>query len=77
MAIYLITANDWWDKPTYDSNDGFVVRAKSEKEARLLVQANARGDEDSSGWGNSECSNCERIDPNGPGQILLIDFHAG
>lgn len=58
----------------------FVVRAKSEGEARQIAHDNA-GRENSSGRSDSprldaKYSTCERLQSNGASSLIIEDFHA-
>lgn len=62
----------------WDCNHGFVVRAKDEKEARLLVSKNIDedkiGDENKNTWLDSKLSTCCEISKKGPTEIILVDY---
>lgn len=62
--------------PIYDCNNGCVVRAKNETEARKLA-ATLRGDEGPDVWTDPKRSSCETIPSQGEPGIIMVDFHAG
>lgn len=59
----------------YDCNDGFVVRAKDEAEARELAHA-AKADEGDV-WLNPQQTRVDELTEDGPAMIILTDFNAG
>lgn len=61
--------------PTYDCNDGFVIRADDEAEARLMA-SKASGDEGADVWLSRAESHCEELLQSGEPGIILTDFHA-
>jgi hypothetical protein len=66
MPLYLIVSKaEWEDHPIYDVNEGFVVRARNKKEARLYVSKHSMGDEDETGWMSNKLSSCQKISPGG------------
>ena len=77
-----VVGNDLW-VPWYDKAFGFIVRAKNEKEARALAQAEA-GDEAwdnqfRSGipaWTDPKNSTCEPLSARGEAGIVMQDFAA-
>lgn len=71
----------------YDVADGFVIRAKTEAEARAIAQANG-GDErrgyNLNGeyvqlqvWIDPEFSTCVPLNHKGEPGLIMRDFHAG
>jgi hypothetical protein len=74
--------------PLYDTNWGFVIRAKSEKAAREMASA-IPGDENryswegsrriivDSPWLHSEQTTCVPLAARGETEIVLRDFNAG
>lgn len=63
MALWKIERTDdiGWDEYI-----GYVVRAKTEEEARNLV-----------GWTNKSRADCSRLNPRGKAEILFDSFNAG
>lgn len=76
MKLYLLTRISKKDDPIWDCNDGAVVRATSEGHARLIANAELRGDEGHV-WHNPEGATCEELPIDGDAGIILVDFHAG
>jgi len=76
MRLWLIEKRQKWDEPTYDRNNGFVIAANDEFEARKWA-ASQIGDEISDGWLNTELSSCTELSGDMPQGIVLADFHAG
>lgn len=64
------------DGPIWDANDGFVIRAPSEEEARALA-ASAAVDEGAEAWTDPQRSICKPLTQKGDAEIILRDFHAG
>jgi hypothetical protein len=62
--------------PVYDCNDGFVIRAETEADARKIA-SEQRGDEGSEVWLSSEKSTCDELLQSGDVGVVLQDFHAG
>lgn len=63
-------------KPWYDKVFGFVVRAKTEQEARGIAHFNA-GDEnrtDKAPWLYAELSTCVELTTEGDAEMILRDF---
>jgi hypothetical protein len=60
----------------WDCAHGFVVRADSETDARLLA-AGESGDELPTAWLKPELSTCEELTAEGGAEVVLRDFHAG
>ena len=77
--LYLLTRLG--KEPVYDCNNGFVVSAVSEKEARELCSDRSfkTGDEGHDSWQDTLKSNCELIGKSAIefSQLVLTDFHAG
>lgn len=71
MQIYLLTSEVGY----YDCAHGFVVVAKSYKQARELASKDA-GDEGAKTWLDPKTSTCTLLTPTTPG-IILKDFNAG
>lgn len=76
MKIWLLKRVENNRAPVYDCNDGFVIRATSEGEAREIAAAQ-RGDEGAAVWRTAEGSSCEELVADGDSGIILRDFHAG
>ena len=68
-------ANPW--DPWFDKAFGFVVRAETEQDARLLAQEKS-GDEvrEFSAWMDARFSTCLPLEQDGPPGIVLRDFAA-
>jgi hypothetical protein len=60
----------------YDCNDGFVIRAESSTDARLIASQQF-GDEGPNVWLSNDTSRCEELLQSGEPGVILIDFHAG
>ncbi len=80
MKLWLLEARSGLSKGdnpwagTYDMAYGFVIRAKTEAQARNLCRP---GDEGKDAWLLSKYSSCEELKAEGmPGEVLQ-DFHAG
>jgi hypothetical protein len=73
----LFMIEDLEDGPTYDCNVGFLVRAKSENQARKIASRRHGGDESPEKWLDPKRSSCERVRVGGQAGILMVDFHAG
>jgi hypothetical protein len=63
-------------EPKYDVNDGFVIRAWSEDQARQLADRE-RADEGEGVWLSAARSSCEPLEQGGEPGVILIDFNAG
>ncbi len=61
--------------PWYDKAFGFVVRAKTEKDARTFAAQQA-GDEGSKAWLEPSFSTCEELRLKGDAGVVIIDFAA-
>lgn len=72
--FWLLTRLD--DIVIYDNNEGFVIEAASEQEARQIAADNA-ADEGRMTWLSSSKSSCKPIVPSKTPQVILRDFHAG
>jgi len=77
MKLYLIipiirNAGPW--KCWYDKVFGFVVRAKSAKEARSLCAQQA-ADEGAEVWLDKKLTSCKVLYSNGPSLIILKEVH--
>jgi len=62
--------------PIYNSYEGFVIRAQTEKAARQLA-ALVASDEGPDAWFNEKKSTCVQLKVGGKEDIILSDFHAG
>jgi len=63
----------------YDTSRGFVVRAVTEEQARLIASKN-HGDEVydyHDFWLDNKASSCAELLPEGESELILRDFHAG
>jgi hypothetical protein len=80
MKLYLLepvdeTDNTFW----YDCAWGFVIRAKTKKEARQIAHENG-GDESSKTskpWLDPKITNCTVLTAKGDIGVVLRDFYAG
>lgn len=83
--LYLLTRKD---KPDWDENRGFVVRARSAQRARALAQEQASGEARFGGeparpfWTETSLVSCRKIGEATPGtrqteEVVLRDFKAG
>lgn len=61
--------------PMYDVNNGFVIRAESEAQARNIA-SDHHGDEGIGFWLTDKAT-CEELLPEGDVGIILQDFNAG
>ncbi len=80
----LVDGDNPWE-PWFDKAFGFVVRAKSEKEARILAHNDA-GDENrgeflnnqiaktKSPWLDSKYSTCKELSSDGDSVVVIRDF---
>ncbi len=70
--------DDPWE-PWFDKVFGFVIRADSEMEARVIANGNA-GDENyekvSKPWLEAKYSTCEQLSQDGQKKMILCDYHA-
>lgn len=72
-----IDGDKLWE-PWYDKAFGFVVRAKTEEEARKLAQS-CGGDEigwndDFPAWTSSKHSTCEELNASGDAGVIIRDY---
>ena len=77
MKLWLlrpIHGHDEWGpwKPWYDKTFGFVVRAETEDEARLLASKQA-GDEGHHAWMEPFESTCVELTADGPAGVVIQD----
>ena len=76
MNLHGLGSGPW--SPWYDKSFGFVVRADSETEARLLAAENCSG-EGENAWLDEKLSFCEILGicpASSPPGIVMNDFHA-
>lgn len=78
MKLWLLrpipNASRAFDK--WDVMQGFVVRARSESEARVLADAN-HGFEGMGAWLNTDITTCVPIPREGEAEVILSDYKAG
>jgi len=70
--IYLLTR---LDEVGYDEFDGWVIRAKSEEEARKL--ANECCGNEGEMWNDKDMVACILVEPDGDADVILSSFNAG
>lgn len=68
--------NDSPFRSIYDCNNGFIIEAETEQQAREIA-ADAHADEGRDAWLNSKWSFCDELKPDGEPGIWMRDFHAG
>ena len=79
MKLYLLSMTKDGRKAyscTYDYYDSFVIRAKSQKEARSMAYAKATTREQDM-WLESKHSVCKEVTSKGDSVILAASFNAG
>lgn len=64
-----------WD-PWYDKVFGFVIRAKSETEARELAQKQGGDEAAQPCWTLAELTTCVELTSEGEVGVVIHDFHA-
>lgn len=74
--LFLLERDDPEGK-IYDCNDAFLVRARSEKQARKIASKRQSGDEPPQTWLDPKKSSCEIVPADGEPGIIMTDFHAG
>lgn len=77
MALFILEDKD--DLTSWDSNVGFIIRAKDEEEARKIANS-TRGDEKKISkdfWLDEKYSSCKRLKTTGKSEIILNSFNAG
>lgn len=74
MKLYLLRPVKPWE-PGYDKAAGFIVRAKTARQARDLA-SNDAGDEGPGVWLNPKDTTCEIVTAAGAISVLIRDFHA-
>lgn len=79
--------NPWWSE--YDCVFGFVIRAVTEEEARIIAQQNGAdetltergesrfGKSDTFPWREPQYSQCVELTTEGVAGIIITDFKAG
>lgn len=78
MNLYLLKRKD--EEILYDANDGFVIRAKSARRARVLAYYKTSDEGHFMGsdfWLNPKKSSCRQIKKTGLEMIILQDYNAG
>jgi hypothetical protein len=92
MKLWLVKARDDlpkddnpWD-PWYDKNFGFVIRAETAEQARIIAQENtsdegrirasAKEYGDGIPWLHEKYSTCEELLSDGQEGLIIQDFHA-
>ena len=79
MKLYILRPVNKADKPWnpwYDKSFGFVVQAKSPKEAREIASLEC-GDEEPIAWKDAQCSTCTELKPKGKSpKVIMRDFHS-
>jgi len=70
MPLYFLSRPDC----SYDELRQVVVRAKNEKEARVLASA-YRGDEGEEVWLDERQSICEKLQVRGKSRVICVDFY--
>lgn len=76
--LQVIDSAPWAD--AYDVNLGFIVRAKTEKQAREIAQKQSGGDEKQfapDAWINPFYSTCTELNAEGKTEIIQSNFRAG
>lgn len=64
--------------PPEDCAYGFVVRAKSEQQARELAASSGQtGDENSSSWLDANLTTCEPLESRGECGVVMVKFRHG
>lgn len=70
MPLYILNRPDC----SYDELREVVVRAKDEKEARLLASA-YKGDEGTEVWLDEKQSTCKKLQVRGKSGVVCVDFY--
>lgn len=74
MRLYLLRPVEPW-QPWYDKCFGFVVRAESDDDARLLASSSDEcGDEESEVWKNPALTTCVEVLNDGERGVIIKDF---
>ena len=68
--------DDPWE-PWYDATFGFVVRAKTEKEARVLAdqKGGSENQNHETPWLNKKYTTCSELTPSGESEVIIEDRH--
>ena len=74
MKLWLIEQSG---RVGWDETIGFVIRAKSEIEAREIANKNSSGVEESITWSDPEHSSCVELKTAGEAGVILEAFKAG
>ena len=74
MKLWLLTEKSQKGRGGYDITNAMVVRAKSEKDARLFAEDSAQED---GYWMDPKLSNCEQLTQTGDAGVVIKDFNAG
>jgi len=72
MKLFLLTAKS---DVGYDCNYGFVIRAATPLEARMM--ANEKAQDEGRIWDNPELADCQELTAEGEPEIILGDFNRG
>lgn len=78
--LWLLRRYAYDGDPVYDCNDGFVVAAANEQEAREVAATDTHGDEGSDVWRDPHRASVEMIGTASTGRptgVVLRDYHAG
>ncbi len=74
MKLWLLRPIEDW-MPWYDKAFGFVVRAKTEEDARHLVFSSGdNGEEGAEVWRDALKTTCEELKKDGKEEIIIQDF---
>ena len=76
MKLFKLEAHE---SAGWDCNQGFVIRASNEKEARDMAQSKICDEKGASKifWLDDKYSSCSEISLEGDSEIILQDFLAG
>jgi len=72
MKLYLLERISEVD---YDEKCGFVIRAGTKRDARIL--ANSKHSDEGAIWEDENKTTCNRIFERGKREVILVDFNAG
>lgn len=66
-----------WER-WYDKNFGFVIRAKTEADAREMANVNAGDEKDTCRdiWKNPNYSTCVELSKTGEAEIIIADYRS-
>jgi hypothetical protein len=77
---WCVEGKDPWE-PHHDKAFGFVVRAATEEEARWLAQESGGAENGRlpgvRPWLDEQYSVCEELRPDGPAEVVLVNFRHG